>query len=125
MTGRYPSDIRREKFDMIRRDLESARKRTSPRRVDLYDVFCGVLYGLKGGIQWRMLPKSYPKWQRCYDYFGVWSKKKAHASESVLEQVLKKLVAKTCRLDGREAKTSCIISDAHSVTNSDTAEAKG
>ncbi len=61
----YPSDISLEQFDTIRGDLESARKKTSPRRVDLYDIFCGVLYCLKGGIQWRMLPKTYPKWQLC------------------------------------------------------------
>ena len=54
MTGFYPSDISRDQFDTIRGDLESARKRTSPRSVDLYDVFCGILYCLKGSIQWRM-----------------------------------------------------------------------
>ena len=86
----YPSDITREQFKKIRSDLESARKRTSPRRVDLYDIFCGVLYCLKGGIQWRMLPKTYPKWQLCYYYFGVWSEKKDDGSESILEKVLKK-----------------------------------
>ena len=51
MTGMYPSDISREQFDMIRGDLESVRKRTSSRRVDVYDIFCGVLYCLQGGIQ--------------------------------------------------------------------------
>lgn len=94
MTGIYPSDISREQFELIRGDLESARKRTSPRSVDLYDVFCGVLYVLKGGIQWRMLPKTYPKWQLCYYYFTVWSEKKDEKSESVLERVLKKISRK-------------------------------
>ena len=94
MTGIYPSDISRAQFDTIRGDLESARKRTSPRTVDLYDVFCGVLYCLKGGIQWRMLPKNYPKWQLCYYYFGVWSEKKDEQSESVLERILKKISRK-------------------------------
>lgn len=94
MTGIYPSDISREQFDLIREDLEAARKQTRPRDVDLYDVFCGVLYCLKGGIQWRMLPKTYPKWQLCYYYFGVWSEKKDKTSESVLEQVLKKISRK-------------------------------
>lgn len=91
MTGIYPSDISREKFNLIRGDLESARKQTSPRIVDLYDIFCGILYCLKGGIQWRMLPKTYPKWQLCYYYFKVWSEKEDDKSESVLEQVLKKM----------------------------------
>jgi len=29
-----------------------------------------------GGIQWRMLPKDFPKWQSVYYYFRLW--RKAH-----------------------------------------------
>ena len=49
MSHSYPSDISREQFARILPDLESARRRTKPRTVDLYDVFCGVLYLLKSG----------------------------------------------------------------------------
>ena len=48
MSHSYPIDISREQFTRILPDLESARRRTKPRTVDLYDVFCGVLYLLKG-----------------------------------------------------------------------------
>ena len=41
MSHSYPSDISREQFTRILPDLESARRRTKPRTVDLYDVFCG------------------------------------------------------------------------------------
>ena len=44
MSHSYPSDISREQFVRILPTLESARRRTKPRTVDLYDVFCGVLY---------------------------------------------------------------------------------
>ncbi len=43
MSRFYPSDISREQFDTIKPILESARKKTRPRRIDLYDIFCGVL----------------------------------------------------------------------------------
>ena len=49
MSHSYPSDISREQFVRILPTLESARRRTKPRTVDLYDVFCGVLYLLKSG----------------------------------------------------------------------------
>lgn len=52
----YPSDISRERFNEILPLLESVRKRTKPRKVDLYEVFRAVLYLLKSGCQWRMLP---------------------------------------------------------------------
>ena len=50
----YPSDISREEFKIIREELEGAKKKTRPHQTDLYDVFCAVLYVVKGGIQWRM-----------------------------------------------------------------------
>ena len=63
MSHSYPSDISREQFARILPMLESARRRTKPRTVDLYDVFCGVLYLLKSGCQWRMLPADFPDWR--------------------------------------------------------------
>lgn len=91
MTHSYPSDINREQFDKIKPMLESARKKTRPRSIDLYDVFCGVLYVLKSGCQWRMLPKEFPKWRTCHYYFSVWSEKKNDTSVSTLEKILKKI----------------------------------
>ena len=55
MRKAYPSDISRKQFEHIRPILDSARKKTKPRTVDLYDVFCGLLYVLKTGCQWRQL----------------------------------------------------------------------
>ena len=62
MRTEYPSDISREQFAQIQPILESARKKTKPRTVDLYDVFCAVLYVLRTGCQWRALPHDFPKW---------------------------------------------------------------
>ena len=91
MSHSYPSDISREQFTRILPDLESARRRTKPRTVDLYDVFCGVLYLLKSGCQWRMLPADFPNWGTCYQYFQQWSQRPDPEQESILEQVLKKI----------------------------------
>lgn len=90
MPHNYPSDISRDQFSIIKPILESARKRTSPRTVDLYDVFCGVLYILRSGSQWRMMPIDYPKWRTCHYYFSVWSEIRDEELGSPLEQVLKK-----------------------------------
>lgn len=75
MRRQYPSDISREQFEKIRPILEPVRKRTKPRTVDLYDVFCAVLYVLRSGYQWRMLPSDFPKWETAYSYFAKWSEK--------------------------------------------------
>ena len=63
---KYPSDITKEQFEQIRSILESGRKKTAPRKVDLYEVFCALLYLLKSGYQWRMLSEVFPKWNTFY-----------------------------------------------------------
>ena len=89
MRKRYPSDISREAFEEIRATLEGVRKRTKPREVDLYEVFCGVLYLLKSGCQWRMLPSEFPKWRTVHSYFAKWSEPDPDGV-SALERALKK-----------------------------------
>ena len=89
MGKKYDSDISREQFETIREELEGARKRTRPRKVDLYDVFCGLLYLLKTGCQWRMLPSDFPKWRTVHSYYQIWSKPDKEG-KSILEKVLKK-----------------------------------
>ena len=98
MSHSYPSDISREQFVRILPVLESARRRTKPRTVDLYDVFCGVLYLLKSGCQWRMLPADFPDWRTCYKYFRQWSERPGPGQDSILEQVLSGASPKKNRL---------------------------
>ena len=101
----YPSDISRAEYDLIREDLEGARKKTRPGKYDLYDVFCAVLYVIQGGIQWRMLPSDYPKWQSVYYHFRVWSEKD-ETGVSILDKVLQKLVKQIRNEDSRRDKTT-------------------
>jgi transposase len=86
----YPSDVSREQFELIRPILESARKQTKPRSLDLYEVFCGVLYVLKSGCQWRMLPSDLPKWRSVHAYFQIWSESR-NDEPTTLETALKKI----------------------------------
>ena len=86
----YPSDVSREQYENIRGMLETAKHKTSPRKVDLYDVFCAMLYLLKNACGWRALPGDFPKWNTVRYYFDQWSKKRAGEESSLLEQALKK-----------------------------------
>jgi transposase len=87
----YPSDISRKQFATIAPILESARKQTKPRTLDLYDVFNGVLYVIRTGCQWRALPRDYPKWRSVHNYFLIWSEVPEGKQESILDVVLKKI----------------------------------
>jgi transposase len=90
MQQSYPSNVSRAEFEKIRPLLEGARRKTRTRKLDLYDVFCAVLYLLKSGCQWRMLPKDYPKWQSVYAYFRIWTEH-GEGNESILDRALKKI----------------------------------
>ncbi len=120
----YDSDISREEYELIRSDLENAKKHTKPLHYDLYDIFCAILYVIKGGIQWRLLPSDFPKWQNVYYHFRGWSEKDENGV-SALDKVLNKLVTQIRNEDSRRDKTSFGIIDAQSVQNASPAEEKG
>jgi transposase len=86
----YASDITREEFEIIRKDLEGAKKVTKPRKKDLYDIFCAILYLVKSGCQWRMLPADFPKFGIVRYYYDVWSKPREDGT-TLLSGVLKKI----------------------------------
>jgi len=124
MRATYPSDITREEFSVIMADLLSATKATHPRDIDIYDIFCAVLYRLREGCRWRSLPHDFPKWQICYYHYNLWRIVKEDR-ESVLDRVLRRLVEAERVIDGRNEQTTMIIVDSKSVKNTDTAEEKG
>ena len=104
---KYPSDISREQYEIIRSELEAARKKTRPRQVDLYDVFCAILYVLKSGCQWRMLPSDFPKMPTVYWYFRIWTEKREDGN-SLLEEVLKKS-GQTSALKGWQERKDLVL----------------
>ena len=71
MRKSYPSDISREQFEAIREELAGAKKRTHPRKYDLDDLFCAVLYLLKEGCTWRAIPHDFPKWQNVRYHYDI------------------------------------------------------
>lgn len=81
----YPSDITREQFEVIRPQLDNFKKATKPRTLDVYDVFCAVVYVLKSCCQWRMLPSDYPKWGTVYCiYFKFHGKSQINSALAAL-----------------------------------------
>ncbi len=81
----YPSDLTREQFNEILPILEEVKKKTRPRKVDLYDIFNALNYVLVTCCQWRALPKDYPDWKIVYYYFTIWKE------TEVLDRILKKI----------------------------------
>jgi transposase len=60
MRKSYSSDISRDQFDLISGILGEVKVQTKEREVDLYDVYCAILYRLKNGCTWENLPHDFP-----------------------------------------------------------------
>jgi len=110
---------------MIRKKLESAKKKTHPNKYDLYDIFCAILYVLREGCRWRALPHDYPPWKTVYFHYMAWRKRKDNGL-SLLDEILAGLVSfeRQCA-DGRNPKTTMVIPDSRSVKNTDTSNERG
>ena len=124
MREAYDSDITREQFDRISQDLESIKKKTCPRKVDLYEIFCAILYLLKNACTWRNIPHDFPNWRSVRYYYEVWTKKDENG-QSVLDYVQAKLVELERYETGRNPLPSMLILDSKTIQNADTAEEKG
>ena len=124
MRKAYPNDITREQFEIIRKDLEGARKAPHPRKYDLYDIFCAILYLVKEGCTWRAIPHDYPNWRIVRYYYDIWAEKDDDGI-SLLDCILRKLVEMDRKNNDRSEKTTMLIVDSKSVQNADTAQSKG
>ena len=74
--------------------------------------FDGILYIVKTGVQWRMLPSDFAPWQTVYYYFSKWK------NEGLLEEIFDTLRGIVRRLSGREESPSLGIIDSRSVRTS-------
>lgn len=71
-TQLYPTDLSDSQWKIIQPLLPRAKSGGRPRELDMRMVVNAILYLVVGGIQWRMLPREYPKWQSVYYYFRCW-----------------------------------------------------
>src|SRR5499426_4452914 len=68
----YPSDLTDEEWEGIKDLLPAAKRGGRPRTLCMRAVLNAIFYVTKGGIQWRMLPSNFPKWQSVYHYLRAW-----------------------------------------------------
>jgi putative transposase len=71
-TKLYPSDLTDSQWNIIQEMIPPAKWGGRPRDLDMRLVINAILYLTVSGVQWRMLPREYPKWQSVYTYFRNW-----------------------------------------------------
>ena len=103
----YPTNVSDNQWQIISKYLDLDRNR----KYDLREVVNAILYLVKTGCQWRMLPGDFAPWKTVYYYFSVWKK------EEIFEVIHEALVEKVRVMQGRKAEPTVGIIDAQSVKN--------
>jgi len=68
----YPTDLSDKAWDLIKHLVPEAKPGGRPEKYPKRDILNGILYILRGGCAWRLLPHDFPPWQIVYHYFWVW-----------------------------------------------------
>lgn len=72
MGQRYPTDLTEAEWTILAPLIPTAKPGGRPRTTDMREVVNAILYSLRSGCQWRMLPKEFPPHQTVYHYFRTW-----------------------------------------------------
>ncbi len=106
---RYPSDVDEATWKLIAPILARSSGRGRPRLHADQVIYNAILYVLRGGIQWRMLPPTFPPWQTVYSRFRRW------ADAGIWEKLTDRLRAEVRIEAGREPEPSAGIIDSQST----------
>jgi putative transposase len=115
----YPTDLTDSQWDIIQELIPAAKSGGRPRSLEMRTVVNAILYVVVGGIQWRMLPREYPKWQSVYHYFRIWRK------EGIWRRMHDTLRARVRRRDRRHKHPTAGVLDSQSVKSTAVAGIRG
>ncbi len=71
----YPTDLTDAEWERIESHFfqEKPSGRGRPRLHPIQEIFNAILYILRSGCAWRLLPHDLPPWKTVYHYFRRWS----------------------------------------------------
>lgn len=102
----YPTDVTDAQWSNIKNDLDKTGRK---RKFSLRCVFNALMYIVKTGCQWRMLPKDFPKWQLVYYYYRKW------VNAELFDILLDKLRSKVRVKQRQQPRATLAIMDSQSV----------
>lgn len=105
----YPTNLTENQWQVIKNIVENKERK---RKYSLRGIVDGILYLVKTGCQWRMLPSDFAPWKSVYYYFNKWKQ------EGVFEELLTVLRERVRSSAGRDKSPSLGIIDSRSVKTS-------
>lgn len=115
----YGTDLTDEQWTIVDRELPPAPGGGRERTVDLRQVVNAILYRLRTGCSWEMLPNDFPPKSTVYEYYARW---RNNGTWQRLHDSLRTAVRKQ---DGREATASAGIIDSQSAKTTETRGERG
>lgn len=104
----YNSSLTDAQWALLHPLLPALKRRGRP-PTDRRLIINAILYVLKGGIQWRLLPGDFPPWQTAYHVFRKWTLDHTWASLNA------QLRARVRKQQGRKPQPTAAILDSQSV----------
>jgi len=105
----YPTNLTDKQWQVIEEIINTQERK---RKHSLRNIMNAILYLLKTGCQWRMIPKDFAPWESVSYYFSKWK------NEGIIEELLDKLRSKVRIMAGRKESPSLGIIDSRSVKTS-------
>jgi len=105
----YPTDVTDEQWALLEPLLPAAKPGGRPRSVDLREVVNAMLYLLRSGCAWRLLPHEFPSWGTVWTYFRRWR------DDGTLDRLHDELRARVREAAGRDRQPSAGCLDSQSV----------
>ena len=105
----YPSDLSEKEWQLLDPLLPAPKPGGRPVKYPRREVVNAIMYVLRSGCPWRMLPHDLPPWRTAFHYFRTWRK------DGTWERVHEALRDKVRIADGRQRSPSAAIIDSQSV----------
>jgi len=109
----YATDLTDGQWAAIADMVPDAQPGGRPRRASSRELVNAILYALRGGQAWRLLPHDFPPWQTVYYYLRRWQ------AEGVWERIHHAVLTADRERAGREASPTAAIIDSQSVRMGD------
>ena len=108
-TRGYATDLSDDQWALIAPHIPPPKPGGRARSTDVRRVVDAILYLLRTGCQWRLLPTDFPPWGTVWWYFRRWR------LEGVWTRVHRALLHAAREKAGRDACPSVLILDSQSV----------